>query len=99
MTADDLRWMIGIALSAVLAIGGMLVAAYQKMTTRIDGKTDALHERVNKIREDFVRRDDMDKHMIRFDGNVNELRREIRASHEDTNRRLDALLERLPPRS
>jgi hypothetical protein len=30
MTADDLRWMVGIALSAVLAIGGMLIAAYQK---------------------------------------------------------------------
>ena len=98
MTADDLRWIVGIALTTVLAVAGMLVAAFRAIAVKIEAHIAVLHGRVNKVKDDYVRRDDMDKHMARFDGNVNELRREFRDSHKDTNAKLDAIMERLPPR-
>lgn len=110
MTADDFRWIIGIAVTVVISVGGLLAAAFRSISSRIDTQMVSLrahadtqvaelHGRVNKVKDDYVRRDDMDKHMTRIDGNVNELRREFRDSHEDTNRKLDAIMERLPPRS
>lgn len=98
MTADDLRWIIGIAVTAVVAVGTMLAAAFRNLSGHINAQVAVLHGRVNKVKDDYVRRDDLDKHLARIDGNVNELRREIRESHADNNTRLDAILNRLPPR-
>lgn len=98
--------MIGVGVSASLGLLSLLIAAFNRLAGRIDrsgadlrSKIDTghaeLHARVNKVKDEYVRRDDLDRHMVRIDGNVNELRREISAAHKDTNDRLDKIMERL----
>lgn len=57
--------------------------------------TDALHNRVNRIRDEFVRRDDLATHLAQFDKRLDEMRDELRRSAEKTDKRLDAILQQL----
>lgn len=62
-------------------------------TTKATG--DALHERINRVRDEFVRRDDFEAHLARFDKRMDEFRDEMRRSSERTDERLEAILEQL----
>lgn len=53
-----------------------------------DAKIAALHERVNKIRDEFVRRDDLDQHLGRIEKNLNQMYIEQR----ETNQRIDGFM-------
>lgn len=88
---DELRWLIGIGVT----IMGMIVGGFYHLSGRIKSGDDDLHERVNKVRDEYVRRTDLDGHLARIDGNVNELRREIREGQKDTTERLDRILDRM----
>lgn len=94
---EEIKWLIGIGVTMVLAFGGMLIGSFRNLSARIAAGDDRLHERVNRVRDEYVRRDDLDGHLQRIDGNVNELRREIREGQVDTQRRLDRLLDRVSP--
>lgn len=89
MTVPELQWLIGIAMTFVLAIGGIAITAFRAVTSRIDKAVDAmrdavkdgddqLHERLNRLRQDvsdnYVRRVDLDSHMKRVDETLKEMR-------------------------
>jgi hypothetical protein len=54
-----------------------------------------LHERVNGVRENYVRRDDLDGHLTRLSEEMRGMRDEMRATQGQTNQRLDNLLTHL----
>lgn len=102
MQLAELQWLVGISLTVVLTIGGMLIAAFRTLSGKIDkGNTDMakalkdgddhLHERVNRIRDEYVRRVDLDGHLSRIDTTL----REIREDQKEMNR---AVLAALPAR-
>ena len=102
MTYEQLQWMVGIGLSIL----GMLIVAFRTLASRIDAATsaansgdDQLHERVNRVRDEYVKRVDLDGHMGRMETNVKELREESREGTREINRRLDQVLTTLQPRS
>ncbi len=89
MTAEDLRWMIGIALAIIGSVGGIAVGAFRAMSRRLDDAmtrlTDKilagdreLHGRADRLRQDmsdnYVRRVDLDGHMARMDATLKEMR-------------------------
>lgn len=86
----------GIALAAL--VGGMIIRDRQVMKAIGDGDererkhtdelTAELHKRINRMQENYARRDDLDKHMETIEGMVNSIRDEQR----ETNRRIDELL-------
>lgn len=99
--SGELQWLIGIALTALLTIGGMLVAAFRALSAKIDesnddlAKTlkegdDALHERVNRVRDEYVKRVDLDSHLNRIDQTL----REVRDEQREMNRSLILALPR-----
>ena len=53
---------------------------------------DNLHERVNKVREGYVRRDDLDTHLQRMGDDIKDMRGENREATKAMNERLDAVL-------
>lgn len=70
--------LVGIAVSVLVAIAGMLIAAFRTLSAKIDkGNGDmaksikdgdyALHERVNRVRDEYVRRVDSTLREIRTD--------------------------------
>lgn len=89
MTTSELQWLVGIAVSAALGLAGMVIAAFRTLSGRIEDTNtalsknirdgdDQLHERVNRVRDEYVRRVDLDGHMGRIDTTLRELRDEQR---------------------
>lgn len=83
----------GIAIAAFRSMAARLDRAVEQISGRIDRDTtklekaikegdDALHERVNRLRDDvsknYVRRDDLDGHLTRLGEQLRELRTDIK---------------------
>ncbi|QDP53525.1 MAG: hypothetical protein GOVbin4933_71 [Prokaryotic dsDNA virus sp.] len=58
----------------------------------IQEATSEIHERINRVKDEYVRRVDLDGHIVRLDRSVNALAAEMRSSTVTTNQRLDAIL-------
>lgn len=75
----DLKWVIGVAVSMVLSFGGVMTGAFRNMSAKL-AKT---HERIDDVKEKYVRRDDLDGHIARIELNLRELREETRRNHNE----------------
>lgn len=89
----ELQWLIGVAVTVLLGIGGIAFTAFRAVGTRIDEavtemrnavKTgdDQLHDRINRMRQDvsdnYVRRVDLDSHLRRSDETQKEVRDDVK---------------------
>lgn len=85
---EDIRWLIGLAGTFGLA----LIAAFRSLSASMKAGDDALHERINRTRDDYVRRVDFDGLISQLRGDMKELRNETREIGRETNKRLDQVL-------
>ena len=89
---EDWRWLIGMIVTGIITA----VASFRVLADRTRLGDDALHERVNRVRDelgrDFVRKSDLDGHLGRIDKNVQDLRDEAREAQRETHRRLDTVI-------
>ncbi|TLP48751.1 hypothetical protein FDK21_03575 [Cohaesibacter sp. CAU 1516] len=84
----------GNILSLPALIGGIIVRC-RNLSKQIRDGDDRLHERVNRIRDEYVRRDDLHQHIGRIDQGLKDMRDESRQENAQINRRLDDLLAKL----
>lgn len=96
------QWIIGTALTFFLSYTGMLVAALWKVigmikSAELQQRSDSehLHERVNRVREEHVKKSDLDGHITRLAQDMRDMRVEQREATKTTNDRLDALISAL----
>jgi hypothetical protein len=96
MGDDFWKWLIGILGTDILGLVG--TGKYLQGNINVNAKAvregdDALHERVNRVRDelarDFVRKSDIDAHLSRIDENWRDLRSEMKDAQKDTIERLD----------
>lgn len=87
---EDLKWLIGMLLAFSTAVGGLIARDRQVMKAIKDGD-EKLHERINKAQTEYVRREDLNRHIQSIESNVRSMREEQR----ETNRRIDAVLSEL----
>lgn len=85
---EDIKWLIGIGVTFGLA----LIASFRSLSASIKSGDDALHERINRTRDDYVRRVDLDVHIKQLRDSMKELKEETRESAKETNKRLDQVL-------
>jgi chemotaxis regulatin CheY-phosphate phosphatase CheZ len=96
--SSDVAWSITVGLSVLGALGGWIARDRQVMAAvakkadaaSVSGSIKDLHQRVEKFRDDYVRRDDLDKHL----SSIERLLRSVQSEQHETNRRLDALIVR-----
>ena len=62
------------------------------MSSGIKAGDDQLHERVNRVKDEYVRRVDYDDSIKQLRESVKELRNETREETKETNKRLDQVL-------
>lgn len=84
---DEIKWLIGAFIGLFTAVGGLIVRDRQVMKSINDGD-EKLHERINNVQANYVRRDDLNGHIQSIENNVRSMREEQR----ETNRRIDAVL-------
>ena len=84
---EEIKWFIGALIGLVTAVGGLIVRDRQVMKAINDGD-EKLHDRINNVQANYVRRDDLNGHIQSIENNVRSMREEQR----ETNRRIDAVL-------
>lgn len=92
VTAEELTWLIAAAVGVIGVIGGIVARDRYIIRSMADGD-EKLHERINRVREDYVRRDDLDGHIARLEKEVSGLKDDQRASSAALMARLDSLFE------
>lgn len=76
MMNDDIKWLIGVEVSAIVAFIGILFVVFRNLSSKLTSSTAELHKKIDDVKEKYVRRDDLDSHIQRLDLSVNDLRRE-----------------------
>ena len=96
---EDLKWLIGIAVTLFLFWGSMLGAAFwrimgtiRKVEEAVEQGDKELHARINRVREDTVRKSDLTDLSVGLRDEMKEMRQEYRKGTDATNTRLDVLL-------
>ncbi|ASV84074.1 hypothetical protein CES85_4866 [Ochrobactrum quorumnocens] len=69
-----------------------LIATFRSLSASIKAGDDQLHERVNRVRDEYVRRVDLDDHIKQLRVGMKEMRDETREGLKETNKRLDQVL-------
>ena len=76
---DDQLWqLVGILVTISVPAGGAIIIAFRSVYSAMEAKDDVLHERVNRVRDEYVRRVDLDSHMARLESTLKEMRDEQR---------------------
>ncbi|MCY1370286.1 hypothetical protein D9M69_573730 [compost metagenome] len=89
---DDIKWLIGLATGLGGTFTVALIATFRSLSSSIRDGDNQLHERVNRVRDEYVRRVDMDDHVKQFRDGIKEMRDETREGMKETNKRLDQVL-------
>ncbi len=94
---NDIQWLANAAIAAggliTGALGGVAVRERQLMTIIKEGE-EKLNARIDRVQQDFVRRDDLNGHITRLERSV----QSVQDNQLETHRRIDALLAALSER-
>ena len=97
----DFTNLVGWGLTVLVIIGGIIARdrfiltminnGDKSVADEADRKVAIVHERVNKTRDEFVRRDDLDGHLQRMEASMKGMHDEQR----ETNKRIDEFMTRM----
>ncbi|MDH7787629.1 uncharacterized protein YlxW (UPF0749 family) [Ochrobactrum sp. 19YEA23] len=90
--SEDLKWLMGTAVTLIVFFSGALIAAFRSLSKSQKDGDDQLHDRVNRVRDEYVRRVDLDDHVKQLRDGMKEMRDETREGLKETNKRLDQVL-------
>ncbi|MBA8818999.1 hypothetical protein BRY73_20005 [Ochrobactrum sp. P6BS-III] len=90
--SEDLKWLMGTAVTLIVFFSGALIAAFRSLSNSQKAGDDQLHDRVNRVRDEYVRRVDLDDHVKQLRDGMKEMRDETREGLKETNKRLDQVL-------
>lgn len=92
----ELQWLIGIGVTlSIFAFGAISTGLYRVWTAinavgeRMTDGDDKLHARINEVRKEYVRRDDLDGHLSRIDKKLDEIANEQKDMNRSVLRALD----------
>lgn len=96
---SEWQWLIGISLTVLVPTAGMLAAAYYRLSDHQRAGHRELHRRIDTMRDEYVKRTDLDSHLARLErqqqdmrAEAREFRNEMKDQHRETQRRLDAIM-------
>jgi hypothetical protein len=88
---------IGAAMARDRSLLTMIQTVKDDAAANVKASTDPIHERINRIRDEFVRRDDLEGHLERWDKQFEGLRDDLRRVSENSDRKLDEIRRLLQP--
>lgn len=78
MDDDGIRWAIGLAVTVVIFVISTTVATIRNFSAKIA----KVHERIDKVKDGYVRRDDLDARLDPITQQLTELRQEVRSGND-----------------
>ena len=99
MSVTELQWLIGLAVTFFATYTNVIIGVFYRIGTRMSHNADKLYtkidhldEELSRVRDKYVRRDDLDSHLTRIDTAVKDLRAETAQTRNEMNQRLDLIL-------
>ncbi|GAA0615892.1 hypothetical protein GCM10008943_33560 [Paenochrobactrum glaciei] len=89
---EDLKWLIGISVSIIVSFMIALVGSFRSLSATMKDGDNQLHERINRVRDEYVTRVDHDAQIDQLRDTVKEIHDELREGTRETNKRLDQVL-------
>lgn len=72
--SDELKWLLGVSASITLAALGFLINAFNNLAQRQKLDNDAVHSRINDVKDNYVKRSDLEAHMHRLEKSLDDVR-------------------------
>lgn len=79
---DELKWLAGIGLTVTITLVTSLIAAFRSLANRVSSGDRDLHNRIEEVKDMYVRRDDLNAHIKRIEANLRDIRDENRENHK-----------------
>lgn len=92
MMGEDIKWLIGLAVSLGETFTVALIATFRSLSASIKSGDDQLHDRVNRICDEYVKRVDSDDHVRQLRDGMKDMQDETREGLKETNKRLDLIV-------
>lgn len=96
-------WQLVLAIAALIAalagaawardrsISEMIVQSKEDSRKMVKEAVDPVHDRINRVRDEYVREDHMNAHLQRIEKRFDDMRDEIRTRDEQTRKSLDEI--------
>lgn len=78
----DVQWVVGLGVSLWTAYTVAMVAAFRNLASRLSSGDKDLHNRIDEVKEKYVRRDDLDNHIMRLETGIRDIKDEQRQNHK-----------------
>lgn len=78
----ELKWVIGIAVTLSIVFTTSILGAFRSLASRISQGNKDLHARVDAVKENYVRRDDLDDHIRRIESGIRDIKEDNRQNHK-----------------
>lgn len=101
--SDEIIWVVSVGFAMAALIGGIVARDryilglisknHEGSIKAIQDSAEKTNDKMTKIKDEYVRRVDLDGHLMRLDGSIQALSGELRSSATLTNTRLDAILQ------
>lgn len=76
--AEDIKWILATAADVCMPFAIALIATFTSLSASIKDGDDKLHERVNRVRDEYVKRVDLDDHIRHLRDSMRDMRAEER---------------------
>lgn len=93
---------LGVIVSVVVALAGLVAGVVMRdrhLLNVIRSGDDRLHERINRVRDEYARQDHVDAGFTRIDDAIKDLRSELQHQSSETTNRLDRIMQLLSTRA
>lgn len=77
------RWLIGLIVSVFVSLGMTIIGSFRNLAGKISAGNRDIYDRIDDVKERYVRRDDLDGHVSRIETNIKDLRDEQRDQHKE----------------
>lgn len=85
------RSLVGMINTAANGAAAKVDSVRKETIALINAQTGPLHDRINRVRDEYVRRDDLQAHLVGIEKRFDDLRAELRRSSESTDKKLDEI--------
>lgn len=76
----------------------MIIDSRDALASTVKTQVDQIHERIGRIRDEYLRRDDFFGHMARMEKQMDDIKASVDKGHETTERQLDDIRKLLQER-
>lgn len=82
-------------ITILLGVGASYFKLAKWMTQKLDDELNIVHKRINEVRDEYVKRVDLDRDLTNLYAMLNSIKDDIRAQTNSVNQRLDKFLDAL----